>query len=267
VSLSVQLAVGAALSVAIALLALWRRSLSPSGALGAVVVGTVTFGLGGLSWGTALVAFFVSSSALSHYRRTAKESVAGDFAKGGERDLGQTLANGGAGALIASLAAAAPHPALLHAFAGALATVTADTWATELGVLGRRRPRLVTTWQPVEPGTSGGISLPGTLAAAAGALFIGLVLFAVEPDAAPWLVPAAAAAGLIGCTADSLLGATVQAMYWSERRAKLTERRSEPDGTSNRLVRGLSWVGNDLVNFLSSLAGAAVGAALAAWAM
>lgn len=261
-TLAERVLLGLALSAAIALLAYWRRSLSASGAAGAVLVGTTVFGLGGLGWGTTLVAFFASSSALSRYRQGAKAEVAADFAKGGRRDLGQTLANGGAAALIAALSPAFPNPAVLAAFAGAMAAVTADTWATEVGVLGRRRPRLVTSWRPVAPGTSGAISAPGTLAAASGALFVGLVLYAAEPRAAAWVVPAATVAGLVGCTVDSLLGATVQAMYWSKRRSKLTERRTEPDGTPNRLARGVGWVGNDLVNFASSLAGAAAGALL-----
>jgi len=263
VSLAGALLLGLALSAAIALLAYWRRSLSASGAAGAVLVGTTVFGLGGLGWGATLVAFFVSSSALSRFRQGAKAEVARDFAKGGRRDLAQTLANGGVGAGVAALSLAFPHPSTLAAFAGAMAAVTADTWATEVGVLGRRRPRLVTTWQPVAPGTSGAISAPGTLAAASGALFIGLVLLVADPRADLWIVPAATAAGLVGCTVDSLLGATVQAMYWSERRGKLTERPIEPDGTPNRLTRGLAWVGNDLVNFASSVAGAAAGAGLA----
>ena len=57
---------------------------------------------------------------------------------------------------------------------GALAAVNADTWSTELGVLSSGRPRLITSLKPVEKGTSGGVSLVGTLAALAGAA-LGLV--------------------------------------------------------------------------------------------
>ena len=46
---------------------------------------------------------------------------------------------------------------------------------SEIGVLGRRPPRLVTTLRAVEPGTSGGASVLGTVATAAGGLAIGLV--------------------------------------------------------------------------------------------
>lgn len=255
---------GLALSALIGGLAERRGSLTRGGWLGAVITGTLTFGLGGWAWGLALVAFFVSSSALSHYRRAAKERLAGEkFEKGARRDLWQALANGGAGAALAlAYALLGAPPLLLAAFAGAMATVTADTWATELGVLSARPPRLITTLRPASPGVSGGVSPAGTLASAAGALLIGLVLLVAAAAEGlglrPWLVPAALAGGVAGSLIDSLLGATVQAMYCSE--SGETERRASRDGRSHTLVRGWRWMNNDMVNFLSSLAGAALAA-------
>ena len=126
---------GLALSVIIAALATWRGSLSRSGAVGAMLVGTLIFGLGGWVWGVALAVFFISSSALSHFKERQKAAVAEKFEKGHRRDMGQVLANGGLGAFIAVLSAIAPHEAWFYLFVGVMATVTADTWATELGVL------------------------------------------------------------------------------------------------------------------------------------
>jgi len=96
-----QLLVGFLLSLAIALAAYQRRALSGSGAAGTVAVGTAIFGAAGLEWGLLLVTFFVTSSALSRYQETRKEAVAEKFAKSSRRDLGQVLANGGLGALLA----------------------------------------------------------------------------------------------------------------------------------------------------------------------
>lgn len=271
-----QLGLGLMLSAFIGGLAFWRRSLSASGWLGAVLVGTLTFGFGGWAWGLTLVTFFVTSSLLSHYKETLKEQRAAEkFAKGGRRDLAQALANGGLAALCAvAYALSGRHPALLAAFAGLLATVTADTWATELGVLSPSAPRLITSGRPVEPGTSGGISLAGTAAAAAGALLIGLILtllllaegqiFGGAPTAQWWIVPTALIGGIGGALIDSLLGATIQAIYrYPDGRE--TERRFGRDGQPNTFVRGLPWLGNDLVNLISSVAGAAI--AVLAWAV
>jgi uncharacterized protein (TIGR00297 family) len=260
---------GLLLSALIGGLAFQRGSLTHSGWLGAILTGTLTFGFGGWTWGLTLIAFFVSSSLLSRFRQAAKEQLAGEkFEKGGRRDLWQALANGGAGALFALLYGFTGAPAWLAAYAGAMATVTADTWATELGVLSPHPPRVITTLQPAAPGVSGGVSAVGTLAGAAGAIFIGgvmLLLLALEQYGwLWWVVPAALVGGVAGSLVDSVLGATLQAIYRSE--TGETERSTSRAGHPNRLVRGWRWMTNDGVNFLSSLAGAAVAVGVAALA-
>ncbi len=257
-----QIGLSLLLSATIGGLAYWRQSLTAGGWLGAILTGTATMGFGGWAWGFALVAFFVSSSALSHYKEQIKEQRAAEkFAKGGRRDLVQALANGGVGALIALIYALLDgSPLLLALFVGVMATVNADTWATELGVLSPHRPRMITTGRLVEPGTSGGITLLGTSAAAAGSLLIGGVMFVGLALGAPtmqtlwWLLPAALLGGVGGAMVDSLLGATVQAIYRYPN-GKETERVVGRDGTPNRFVRGWRWMNNDLVNLGSSLVG------------
>ena len=252
-----------------------KHALSLTGVAGAMLVGTTIFGAGGWVWGMLLITFFVLSSALSYYKKAAKQQLAEKFAKGACRDLAQTLANGGFGALLALAARFHPQPAMLAAFIGAMATVNADTWATELGVLNPRPPRLVTTGRVVEPGTSGGISLLGTLSTLAGGLSIGLaaVLFlfldknfggagyaqlgADTAQGALVLLPIATLGGLVGSLCDSILGATLQTIYYSTRRAKETERKIDRDGIPNAHLRGWKWLNNDWVNFLSSAVGAA----------
>lgn len=258
-----RLLLGFALAALIAFLGYRRRSLSRSGAAGAVLVGAIIFGFGGLAWGILLITFFASSSALSHYKEPQKERLAEKFSKSGQRDLAQALANGGAGMLIAILWVLKPESFLWAAFVGAMAAVNADTWATELGVLSKRAPRLVTNGKTVEVGTSGGITLAGTLAAASGAALIALV-GAIAAGGWP-LALAATLGGLLGCLFDSLLGATAQAIYFCEACGKETERHpTHTCGNPTRLSRGWRWLDNDWVNFLSSIFGAFVTAAL--WA-
>jgi uncharacterized protein (TIGR00297 family) len=261
-----QLGLGLLLSLLIGAAGYWRGALSRSGMAGAVVVGTLIFGLGGWAWGALLVVFFVTSSALSHFKAGRKAALGEKFSKGSQRDLAQALANGGAGALIALLNALWPHSLWWVASAGAMAAVNADTWATELGVLSRARPRLVTTGRAVEPGTSGAITLAGTLAALAGAALIGLVGAGFDlaggaaVRAAAGLALSAALGGLLGSLFDSLLGATVQAIYMCDRCGKETER--HPDhtcGAPTRPLRGWPWLDNDWVNFACSVVGAAAG--------
>ncbi len=278
----IQLVIGIVFSGLIGFVAYRRNSLSRSGAVGAMLVGTLIFGLGGWVWGLLLIAFFVLSTLLSHYREGEKETIAAEkFDKGNQRDLGQTLANGGAGALFALLTLIFPgSELLLVAFVGAMATVNADTWATELGVLSRDHPRLITTGEKVEPGTSGGVTRLGTMASLAGALAIGIVGFGlVVMDekfgglglaalgikhwySVLWILPVAMLGGLAGSAFDSLLGATVQVIYYSPYREKETEKKIDPNGQPNNYLRGWKWLNNDWVNFLSSLVGAGTAALL-----
>lgn len=257
-SLVPALGAGALLAAIIGLLAWQKRALTPSGVLGAVLTGTLLFGLGGWVGGVALVTFFVSSSLLSKLFRRQKADVEADFAKTGTRDIGQALANAGIAAAAAVGYAATGQAAWIGAVLGALAAANADTWATELGVLAKAAPRLVTTFKPVPRGTSGGVTVNGTVAGLAGAGLVGLAGALADP--ALWrLLPWLALAGLAGSFVDSLLGATVQGVYWCPACQKETERLVHRCGAETRLHRGLAAVSNDLVNLLATLAGAAVG--------
>jgi uncharacterized protein (TIGR00297 family) len=181
-----------------------------------------------------------------------------EYAKTGTRDLGQALANGGVAAAAVLLFGVTGNPAYMGAVLGALAAANADTWATELGVLSRSAPRLITNFRHAAPGTSGAISLAGTLAALGGAAFVGVV--GALGDASLWrLLPWVALAGLGGCLLDSLLGATVQAIHWCPACQKETERTVHRCGQTTVLRRGLTWLGNDTVNLLATLAGAVIG--------
>ncbi len=262
---------GFGLSLAIGALGYRRGALNGSGVAGAIITGTLIFGLGGWEWGALLIVFFVSSSALSFYRARDKEGLAEKFAKGHRRDLGQALANGGLAALLAVLSHFLPPSQggqggvlWFAACAGAMAAVNADTWATELGVLNARLPRLITTGRRVEVGASGGVTWLGIGASLAGALLIGLTggLWLLAQGRG-WVVAgalllAAATGGLAGSLLDSLLGATVQAIYWCDVCQKETERVIHRCGAQTRQLRGYRWLGNDLVNFIASIAGALV---------
>jgi uncharacterized protein (TIGR00297 family) len=260
-----RLLLGLLFSSGIALIAYQRRSLDKSGVVGAIASGTSIFGMGGWSWGLSLIYFFVSSSLLSHFRQRDKASAAADkFSKGSQRDLGQAAANGGLATLFAiiyGLARSSRTRRLAQAgFIGALATANADTWATELGVLSVSKPRLITTGRPVAPGTSGGITLLGIAASALGAYSLGFFFWAWQGFRKS-LAPAplvALISGMAGSFFDSLLGATLQAMYYCPVCETETERRIHRCGTPTIPLRGIAWMNNDVVNLLATACGSVV---------
>jgi uncharacterized protein (TIGR00297 family) len=263
------LASGSALAAAISAASYATRSLSLGGALGAFAVGTAVFGLGGPLWGILLVVFFVTSSALSAWQRGAKEAAAPELERGSRRDLTQVAANGTVPAILAILQAAYPGVDLLPAFVGAVAAITADTWATEVGLTSVEPPHLITTGQPVPPGTSGGVTILGSAAAAGAGMTIGLgtaLLVLLEsvalyrmPDlsGAPYLLLAPVAA-VAGASADSWLGATVQEVRRCAACGVDTERRVHSCGAATIHVRGRRFATNDVVNFAASAFGAIV---------
>ncbi|MES2460219.1 MAG: DUF92 domain-containing protein [Armatimonadota bacterium] len=252
------LVVSVGLALAISTAARRMGALTTSGATAAAAVGFLVLGFGGWAGGAALLLFFVSSSALSRLDKKRKQSL--DYEKGGERDAAQVLANGGAAAVSALLSLFLPEsPLPAAAMLGALASANADTWATEIGSLASRPPRLITTFRPAPTGSSGAVSVPGTVASVAGALLIAVaVLFF---GFGVYGIIAVLIGGIAGSLFDSVLGATLQVQYRCAVCGKTTERHLH-HGLPTRWERGLLWMNNDAVNLLATLCGALVTALL-----
>lgn len=247
-----QLGLGLLLGVVAALLALRLGMLTKRGAIAAAAIGTLTFGVGGLAPSILLLGFFFSSSLLS---RTTKPQLTDRTTKGATRDEWQVLANGAVPTLFAIGYGLTDQAGWIVGAAGALAASNADTWATEIGVLSPRPPRLITNWNRVEAGTSGAVSLTGTVAALAGALLIGLLGSAFAGNIR--LLYVAGTAGLLASLLDSVLGATLQASYYCPSCEQFTEQHpTHRCGIDTVQVRGWSWLGNDQVNLMASIAGA-----------
>ena len=230
-------------------------ALSTSGAVTGTVVGAIALAAG-WSWGILLVAHFISASALSKLGKRRKARLIGPvIEKGDRRDAKQVLANGGV-YVLAAIAYMLSHTPTWYAIGiGALAASAADTWGTEIGTLTGRNPVSIVSGRRVPAGTSGGVSLIGTLASMGGALFI-----AAGAALAGWPVPftAVVLGGLAGAVADSLLGATLQTRRWCDVCAKSTERPVHNCGTPTRRTGGIRGFDNDAVNAVCSSVGALV---------
>ncbi|HTP01098.1 MAG TPA: DUF92 domain-containing protein [Anaerolineales bacterium] len=263
----IQILTGLLLAAITSLAAYRFHSLTADGAIAATVLGTVVFGLGGWEWAVLLLTFFILSSAFTRAFRGRKIGAEEKYARGGARDAMQVFSNGGTAGLFVLLHAAYPAAGWPWiGYAGALAAVNADTWATELGVLSRDQPRLITSLRTqVDRGTSGGVSLTGTLASLAAALVIGLPAAWFAGQSQGWIAASVALAGLIGSLIDSLLGATLQAVYFCPRDQKETEKHPlHGCGTPTIHIRGLQWINNDAVNVACAITGAVMALALGA---
>jgi uncharacterized protein (TIGR00297 family) len=255
-----QFLLGFGLALLIAYAANRVRSLNREGAFAAAIVGTVVFGIGGWNWAVLLLAFFITSSSLSRAFKKNKHGLDEKFSKGHERDAGQVFGNGGLATAFAALHFIYPSAAWPWiGFAASLAAVNADTWATELGVLNPHPPRLIThPSRTVEKGTSGGVSFIGTLASLAGSGLIAILSVVLNPIASPGpALGIVTLAGFAGSLLDSLLGATLQAMYYCPVDRKETEKHPHHTcGARTLPLRGWKWLNNDWVNFACSAFGA-----------
>jgi uncharacterized protein (TIGR00297 family) len=215
----------------------------------------------GTGWrgGVVLAVFFCASSGVSRILPASGE--AGD-AKGDRRDAWQVLANGSIAAAAALLGLREPGLGL-WLLSVSLAAAAADTWATAVGTWSGRTPRDLWTGRVVPPGTSGGVTLPGSFGAMGGGTVVATT-YALVADA-PALLPALALLGVLGMAADSLLGAVVQGRFRCPACQRPSERTVHQCGTPTILEKGWRWFSNDLVNFCAIGFAASVGWAVWLW--
>jgi uncharacterized protein (TIGR00297 family) len=251
---------GFLLAIFIASLAYRAHALSKSGAFAAIFLGTIIFGLGGIPWAVLLLTFFFTSSALSRAFKKRKQGLNEKYSKGDQRDAGQVFGNGGLAAGFVLVHFFFPESNIgWIGFAASLAAVNADTWATELGILNPTPPHMITNLRKrVEKGTSGGVSIVGTLASLAGSALIAAL---ASLFTANWsLFLPITLAGLAGSLFDSLLGATFQAMYFCPNDNKETEKHPlHTCGTETIHLHGWKWLTNDWVNFACGAFGVMIG--------
>ena len=235
-------------------LAAWRlRAATPAAAAcGALICFDITV-LSGRPEGrsafhsglTCLVLLFLVTHAATRYRRRQKEAIGLGTEKHG-RSAAQVIANLGVAAVVALqyywIFRTPPHlqisalafTTLQVPMLSALAEATADTVSSEIGQALGGRPFLLLNFRRVVPGTDGAISLIGTVAGIGSAL--ALAVSAVPSLGIHWRAMASVViAATAGLFFDSLLGAT------AERRG---------------------WIGNDVVNFASTLFAAIIAAFL-----
>lgn len=181
-----------------------RKALDFLGSLFMVVMGVVIIFSAGVNWLLIILLFFVISLFATKYAKDYKKNL-GEYE--GRRTAKNVISNG----LVAFMMAAfgGYYLPFVGGFIGAVATATADTLGSEIGILDQAR--LVTTWEKVPSGTDGGVSILGTGVGIVGAALIGFVAFllGVSPDLLLAL-KISVVSGLVGCFMDSFLGAVFE---------------------------------------------------------
>jgi len=246
----------------IAILSLKLKFLDPKGIIASIIIGYIIIVLGGLSYFTVLLAFFIISSIITRLRVRAIGELHID--KDWIRSWRNVLANGLAPALAILIPRllSCDERIMAAGYLGAVGTAFADTLATEVGLFYRGKPRLITSFERVEKGTPGAISPYGYLGCIIALLILGAlswILGAASPKLALMLIPA----GVIGTTIDSLLGAGVQGKYICRECGRIVEN-PHHCGQQAQYFSGVKWINTHIVNLISTGLGAVILAAFAA---
>ncbi|WP_255191797.1 DUF92 domain-containing protein [Natronobeatus ordinarius] len=237
---SLEMAVALSITIVVGGVSYALGAASVAGMLTGVLLVLLTIVFGGYDWFAVLLSFFAIGSLSTKFRYEEKRARGVAEDNDGARGSANVLGNA-AVALAAVLGYAASTADLLavdaelflFAFAGSVATAMSDTLSSEIGGV-FDTPRLITTFEPVEPGTDGGVTWQGEVAGIAGAIVVAAIAFGFFPEVDAVGALIIVAAGFVGMTVDSLLGATLEG----------------------------SVLGNQGVNFLATLSGALVCALL-----
>ena len=209
------------LLIVIALITYLRKALDLFGSIFMIIMGIIIIFTAGANWLILIFIFLILGLISTKYKHQYKKDI-GIYE--GTRSLKNVISNG----IVPFVMAAFGN---YGGFIGSIATATADTLASEIGVT--QQPRLITTLKKVSPGTDGGISVLGTVAGIIGAGIIGVAayLLGIFPD--PYVtLKIAIIAGTVGCFVDSILGATLERRHY---------------------------ISNEYVNLIATITGAALG--------
>ncbi len=189
------------LLVVIGIMVYARKALDLLGSVFMIIMGMIIIFApdAGVEWLFLIFIFLILGLGFTKYKHQYKKEIK---VYEGTRTIRNVVSNG----VVPFVMAAFGN---YGGFIGSIATATADTMASEVGVT--TTPRLITTFKKVPPGTDGGISVPGTVAGIIGAGVIGVAayLLGIYPDLYKTM-EIAIISGTLGCFIDSLLGALLE---------------------------------------------------------
>lgn len=229
------------------------KLLTLTGAAAVFMMGFIIYSAGGLMWSAPILSFFLLSSILSRINKHNNYSE-----KGSRRDYIQVFANGGFALLMILVGLIEKSELLYVGYVSSLSASAADTWETEIGTSSAGRTYNIVNFQPVAPGTSGGVSLAGLAGGLLGTLSIALSsLYWVDEN---WklFVLIIVIAGMTGSIVDSLSGALLQRRNKCVECGQVSEK-SMHCGQKTKFYKGISWINNDAVNIASSATGGIIG--------
>ncbi len=194
--------------VILGLLVYTKGILDARGSFVASLIGFLVYYFSGsFAWLSVLFIFLFVSFIATKYKFEIKKKLRVAEGRSGQRNVVNVLANGLVFTAFAFLFYFGNSDIFKAGYLAALATVTGDTLSSEIGVLSRSRPVLITNFKEVLPGTDGGITLTGEIAGILGTLLIAISAWILGISSLGFALSASLIGGFLGFNFDSLMGA------------------------------------------------------------
>ncbi|MEM7594545.1 MAG: TIGR00297 family protein [Cyanobacteria bacterium P01_A01_bin.83] len=217
-----------------------KKLLTPFGYLNALILGVIVWGTLGWRGYLIVMLFFLLGSVLTFVGIEQKEAEGIAESRSGVRGAGNVWGSALAATIcaIATLFCPAPYKYLfVLGYVASFCTKLSDTTASEVGKAYGKTTYLITSLKPVPRGTEGAVSLEGTIAGALASLLLAVIA---------WIISLISPIGIIWCVIAAFIATTIESLIGATLESRLT------------------WLTNDLVNFINTVIGATV-AILLAW--
>lgn len=233
------------ISSAILFYAYKKRAISIDGASIAILVGAILYFCGGLYLYLALLGFFILGSIITKIKNPYKNSIKKyNKESNNGRNASQVLSNSLPAVVLAFMYYLSHNSLYLLLAFVIFAGASADTFASEIGSLSKRKVISLIGLKEVPRGLSGGVSILGILASIVGALILS---FFVYPEFGKSGVIFCTFLGFLGSIIDSILGSLFQRKYMTSD-GLLSDYQEIKTDTP---VKGLVFVSNNTVNLIS----------------
>ena len=230
------------------------KILDFKGTISSIFMGNLIYLVTGIGGFILVIEFFIIGYICTRFRFKQKRRKGIAQEKGGIRSWENVVANGFAFSLFGTIYFLTNNELFLVGFITSIAIATGDTLATEIGLLSSKKPRLITNLKEVETGRSGGITILGSLASIFGIIIIILSSSINGFSFNMNILYVTIIGAFFGILIDSIIGATIQAQYFCNKCNKFTELSIHHE-QQNELMKGYSFIDNNIVNLLATLSG------------
>lgn len=253
------------ISITIPLLTIHKKLLTiPASVLAGLII-LLSFLFGGYYCGLLLLFSYGIIAIIDKLFNVSICTITDDInKKTGTRDLVQVIANGLPALLSIVLFYFTKKNVFILCYSVGIIESLCDSIASDIGVLSKKTPVSICTFKPIQKGMSGGVSLLGTLSALMFSAFGGILFCIAYGDYSKGII--ITLVSFFGCIIDSILGATVQLKNICVVCKKITEKDVHCN-EKTKFYRGIKFINNCAVNFISNTISVALMFIIGFWGM